>query len=114
MSLFTAMLIFAFFQKLVAAGTVESEWKKLCSKPKAGVVLLSAEERREAAAAELREAAVEMPEAAAGMPEAAAGPPSEDDAEAIPILEEEEETELNFPEPPHDPAPSPTEGDCAP
>ncbi|XP_016055853.1 PREDICTED: B-lymphocyte antigen CD20 [Miniopterus natalensis] len=42
LSLFTAMLIFAFFQKLVAAGTVESEWKKLCSKPKAVIISVTA------------------------------------------------------------------------
>lgn len=31
----SVMLIFAFFQKLVAAGIVENEWKRLCSRPKA-------------------------------------------------------------------------------
>ncbi|XP_036916378.1 B-lymphocyte antigen CD20 isoform X3 [Sturnira hondurensis] len=106
LSLFAVMLIFAFFQKLVTAGAVENEWRKLCSRPKADVVLLSAEERKEQAI-EIKEEVVELTEMSAQ-------PKNEEDIEIIPVQEEEEETEINFPEPPQDQESSPVENDSVP
>lgn len=107
LSLFAVMLIFAFFQKLITAGTVENEWKKLCSRPKADVVLLSAEEKKEKAI-EIKEDVVELTETTAQ-------PKNEEDIEIIPVLEEEEEeAEVNFPEPPQDQESSPIEDDSVP
>ncbi|XP_007954633.1 B-lymphocyte antigen CD20 [Orycteropus afer afer] len=34
LGIFAVMLVFSFFQKLVAAGIAENDWKQLCSKPK--------------------------------------------------------------------------------
>ncbi|XP_054581508.1 B-lymphocyte antigen CD20 [Eptesicus fuscus] len=106
LSLFAVMLIFAFFQKLVTAGTVENEWKKLCSRPKAVILLLSAEEKKEKAI-EIKEDVVELTEISAQ-------PKNEEDIEIIPVQEEEEETEVNFPEPPQDQESSPIEDDSVP
>ncbi|EPQ04091.1 B-lymphocyte antigen CD20 [Myotis brandtii] len=108
MSLFAVMLIFAFFQKLVTAGTVENEWKKLCSRPKADVVLLLSAEEKKEKAIEIKEDVVELTEISAQ-------PKIEEDIEIIPVLEEEEEeTEANFPEPPQDQESSPIEDDSVP
>ncbi|KAF6104897.1 membrane spanning 4-domains A1 [Phyllostomus discolor] len=106
LSLFAVMLIFAFFQKLVTAGAVENEWRKLCSRPKADVVLLSAEEKKEQAV-EIKEEVVELTETCVQ-------PKNEEDIEIIPVQEEEEETEINFPEPPQDQESSPVENDSVP
>ncbi|XP_057584790.1 B-lymphocyte antigen CD20 [Hippopotamus amphibius kiboko] len=117
---FAVMLIFAFLQKLVTAGTVENEWKKMCSRPKSNVVLLSAEEKKEEAI-EIKEEVVEQIEVSLQ-------PMNEEDIEIIPVQEEEEEeegggggegeggeeTEINFPEPPQDQEVSPIENDSVP
>ncbi|KAL2806010.1 B-lymphocyte antigen CD20 [Daubentonia madagascariensis] len=102
----SVMLIFAFFQELVVAGVVENEWKRMCSRPKANVVLLSAEEKKEQAI-EIKEEVVELTEISSQ-------PKNEEDIEIIPIQEEEEETEINFPEPPQDQGSSPIENDSTP
>ncbi|KAB1272677.1 B-lymphocyte antigen CD20 [Camelus dromedarius] len=104
--IFALLLIFALCQKLVTAGIVETEWKKMCSRRKANIVLLSAEEKKEQAI-EIKEEVVEQPEIA---PQ----PKNEEDIEIIPVQEEEEETEINFPEPPEEQESSPTENDGAP
>ncbi|KAM5317297.1 B-lymphocyte antigen CD20 [Glossophaga mutica] len=106
LSLFAVMLIFAFFQKLVTAGAIENEWRKLCSRPKADVILLSAEEKKEQAV-EIKEEVVELTEISVQ-------PKNEEDIEIIPVQEEEEETEINFPEPPQDQESSPVENDSVP
>uniref|UniRef100_A0A8D1WMG4 Membrane spanning 4-domains A1 n=2 Tax=Sus scrofa TaxID=9823 RepID=A0A8D1WMG4_PIG len=96
--------------KFVTAGTVENEWKKMCSRPKANVVLLSAEEKKEQAI-EIKEEVVEQTEIPSQ-------PKNEEEIEIIPVQEEEEEeeeeTEINFPEPPQDEESSPIENDSAP
>ncbi|KAM6160713.1 B-lymphocyte antigen CD20 [Erethizon dorsatum] len=106
LGILSVMLIFAFFQKLVAAGIVENEWKRLCSRPKANVVLLSAEEKKEQTA-EIKEEMVELIEVSSQ-------PKNEEEIEIIPVQEEEEETEVNFPEPPQDQESSPVENDSSP
>ncbi|XP_065739120.1 B-lymphocyte antigen CD20-like [Phocoena phocoena] len=110
LGIFAVMLLFAFLQKLVTAGTVENEWKKICSRPKANVVLLSAEEKKEQAI-EIKEEVVEQIEISSQ-------PKNEEDIEIIPVQEdeeeEEEETEITFPEPPQDQEASPTENDSVP
>ncbi|XP_054419606.1 B-lymphocyte antigen CD20 [Pteronotus mesoamericanus] len=105
LSLFAVMLIFAIFQKLVSAGTIENDWKKLCSRTKADVVLLSAEDKKEQA--------VERKEEMVELTEIAVQSKNEEDIEIIPVQEEEEETETNFPEPPQDQESSPIENDNA-
>uniref|UniRef100_A0A8C6DA68 Membrane spanning 4-domains A1 n=1 Tax=Moschus moschiferus TaxID=68415 RepID=A0A8C6DA68_MOSMO len=93
--------------KLVTAGTVENEWKKICSRPKANIVLLSAEEKKEQAI-EIKEELVEQTEMSSL-------PKNEEDTEIIPVQEEEEEeAEMNFPEPPQDQENSPIENDSVP
>ncbi|XP_063084248.1 B-lymphocyte antigen CD20 isoform X2 [Cavia porcellus] len=82
------------FLKLVAAGIVENEWKRLCSRPKASMVLLATEEKKEQTA-EIKEEIVELIEVSSQ-------PKTEEEIEIIPVQEEEEETEVNFPEPPQD------------
>ncbi|XP_063084249.1 B-lymphocyte antigen CD20 isoform X3 [Cavia porcellus] len=94
LGILSVMLIFAFFQKLVAAGIVENEWKRLCSRPKASMVLLATEEKKEQTA-EIKEEIVELIEVSSQ-------PKTEEEIEIIPVQEEEEETEVNFPEPPQD------------
>ncbi|XP_003920231.1 B-lymphocyte antigen CD20 isoform X1 [Saimiri boliviensis] len=105
LGIFSVMLIFAFFQELVIAGIVENEWKRMCSRPKSNVVLLSAEEKKEQAI-EIKEV-VELTETSSQ-------PKNEEDIEIIPIQEEEEEMEANFPEPPQDQESSPIENDSSP
>lgn len=99
----SVMLIFAFLQELVVAGIVENEWKRMCSRPKANVVLLSAEEKKEQAI-EIKEEVVELTEISSQRK-------NEEDIEIIPIQEEEE---TNFPEPPQDQESSPIENDSTP
>nr|XP_010333500.1 B-lymphocyte antigen CD20 isoform X2 [Saimiri boliviensis boliviensis] len=93
------------FLELVIAGIVENEWKRMCSRPKSNVVLLSAEEKKEQAI-EIKEV-VELTETSSQ-------PKNEEDIEIIPIQEEEEEMEANFPEPPQDQESSPIENDSSP
>ncbi|XP_032139175.1 B-lymphocyte antigen CD20 isoform X1 [Sapajus apella] len=105
LGILSVMLIFAFFQELVIAGIVENEWKRMCSRPKSNIVLLSAEEKKEQAI-EIKEV-VELTETSSQ-------PKNEEDIEIIPIQEEEEEMETNFPEPPQDQESSPIENDSSP
>uniref|UniRef100_A0A5F4W1I4 Membrane spanning 4-domains A1 n=1 Tax=Callithrix jacchus TaxID=9483 RepID=A0A5F4W1I4_CALJA len=105
LGILSVMLIFAFFQELVIAGIVENEWKRMCSRPKSNIVLLSAEEKKEQAI-EIKEV-VELTETSSQ-------PKNEEDIEIIPIQEEEEEMETNFPEPPQDQESSPVENDSSP
>ncbi|XP_054999232.1 B-lymphocyte antigen CD20 [Sorex araneus] len=101
LSIFAVMLIFAFLQKLVTAGVVENEWKSQCSRPKTNVVLLSAGGRKEEQ--------IEKPEVIE-MTQIPSQPPNEEGVEIIPV-QEEEEIEVNFPEPPQDQESSPIESD---
>ncbi|XP_058545129.1 B-lymphocyte antigen CD20 isoform X1 [Neofelis nebulosa] len=107
LSIFAVMVVFTLFQKLVTAGIVENEWKKLCSKPKADVVVLLAAEEKKEQLVEITEEAVELTEVSSQ-------PKNEEGIEIIPVQEEEEETEMNFPEPPQDQEPSPIENDSIP
>ncbi|NP_001009388.1 B-lymphocyte antigen CD20 [Felis catus] len=107
LSIFAVMVVFTLFQKLVTAGIVENEWKKLCSKPKADVVVLLAAEEKKEQLVEITEEAVELTEVSSQ-------PKNEEDIEIIPVQEEEEETEMNFPEPPQDQEPSLIENDSIP
>ncbi|XP_004646787.1 B-lymphocyte antigen CD20 [Octodon degus] len=106
LGILSVMLLFAVFQKLVAAGIVENEWKRLCSRPKANVVLLSAEEKKEQT--------VEVKEEMVELIEVSSQPKHEEEIEIIPVQEEEEETEVNFPEPPQDQESSAVEDDNSP
>ena len=63
------------------------------------VVLLSAEEKKEQA--------IEIKEEVAEQIEISSLPKNEEDIEIIPVQEEEEEAEMNFPEPPQDQEDSP-------
>ncbi|XP_076972225.1 B-lymphocyte antigen CD20 isoform X2 [Tamandua tetradactyla] len=94
------------FLKLVAGGIAENDWKRLCSKPKANVVLLSAEDKKEQVI-EIKEEVVELTEKSSQAK-------NEDDIEIIPVQEEAEEAEINFPEPPQDQESSPIENDSSP
>ncbi|XP_004715087.1 B-lymphocyte antigen CD20 [Echinops telfairi] len=109
LGIFAVMLIFSLLQKLVAAGIAENDWKRLCSRPKSNVVLLSAEEKKEHTI-DIKEQVVELTEIPSQ-------PKNEEDVEIIPVLEEEEEEEegeTNFPEPPQDQEFSPVENDSPP
>ncbi|XP_037374181.1 B-lymphocyte antigen CD20 [Talpa occidentalis] len=107
LGIFAVMLVFVFLQKLVTAGTVETEWKRMCSRPKANVILLSAEDKKEQVV-ELKEEMVELTEVSSQ-------PKNEEEIEIIPIQEEEEEeTEVNFPEPPQDQESLPIENESTP
>lgn len=46
LGILSVMLIFAFFQKLVTAGVVENDWKRVCSRSKPNVVLLAAGQKK--------------------------------------------------------------------
>ena len=70
------------------------------------VVLLAAEEKKEQL--------VEITEEAVELTEVSSQPKNEEGIEIIPVQEEEEETEMNFPEPPQDQEPSPIENDSIP
>lgn len=70
------------------------------------VVLLAAEEKKEQL--------VEITEEAVELTEVSSQPKNEEDIEIIPVQEEEEETEMNFPEPPQDQEPSLIENDSIP
>ncbi|XP_012884747.1 PREDICTED: B-lymphocyte antigen CD20 isoform X1 [Dipodomys ordii] len=112
LGILSVMLIFAFFQNLVTAGIVENEWKRTCSRHKASVVFLTAEEKKEQT--------IEVKEEMFELTEVSSQPKNEEDIEIIPIqaeeeeVEEEGETEINFPEPPQDQESSPIENDGSP
>ncbi|KAL1788026.1 B-lymphocyte antigen CD20 [Sigmodon hispidus] len=107
LGILSVMLIFAFFQKLVTAGIVENEWKRMCSRPKSNVVLLSAGEKKEQPI-KIKEEIIEL----SGV---APQPKNEEEIEIIPVQEEEEEeTEVNFPEPPQEQEPLPEENEICP
>uniref|UniRef100_A0A8C5KU20 Membrane-spanning 4-domains, subfamily A, member 1 n=1 Tax=Jaculus jaculus TaxID=51337 RepID=A0A8C5KU20_JACJA len=107
LGIFSVMLIFAFFQNLVTAGIVENEWKKMCSRPKDNVVLLSAEDKKEQTI-KIKEEIIELTEVSSQ-------PKNEEDIEIIPVQEEEEEErEMNFPEPPQDQESSTIETESSP
>uniref|UniRef100_A0A7N5JM42 Membrane spanning 4-domains A1 n=1 Tax=Ailuropoda melanoleuca TaxID=9646 RepID=A0A7N5JM42_AILME len=93
--------------KLVTAGIVENEWKKLCSKPKSDVVVLLAAEEK-------KEQPIETTEEMVELTELSSQPKNEEEIEIIPVQEEEEEMEVNFPEPPQDQESSPIENDSIP
>uniref|UniRef100_A0A8C0P6A8 Membrane spanning 4-domains A1 n=2 Tax=Canis lupus familiaris TaxID=9615 RepID=A0A8C0P6A8_CANLF len=93
--------------KLVTAGIVENEWKKLCSKPKSDVVVLLAAEEK-------KEQPIETTEEMVELTEIASQPKKEEDIEIIPVQEEEEELEINFAEPPQEQESSPIENDSIP
>uniref|UniRef100_A0A673UF92 Membrane spanning 4-domains A1 n=1 Tax=Suricata suricatta TaxID=37032 RepID=A0A673UF92_SURSU len=93
--------------KLVTAGIVENEWKKLCSRPKSDVVVLIAAEEKKEQPVEITEETVELTE----IPPQ---PKNEEGIEIIPVQEEEEEREMNFPEPPQDQESLPIENDSIP
>ncbi|XP_008838954.1 B-lymphocyte antigen CD20 [Nannospalax galili] len=109
LGILSVMLIFAFFQKLVTAGIVENEWKRMCSRPKANVVLLSAGEKKDQTIKTKEEIeTIELSE----MP---SQPKNEEEIEIIPVQEEEEEeAEINFPEPPQDQESLPVENEILP
>uniref|UniRef100_A0A7N5KCD1 Membrane spanning 4-domains A1 n=1 Tax=Ailuropoda melanoleuca TaxID=9646 RepID=A0A7N5KCD1_AILME len=107
LGIFAVMVIFTFFQKLVTAGIVENEWKKLCSKPKSDVVVLLAAEEK-------KEQPIETTEEMVELTELSSQPKNEEEIEIIPVQEEEEEMEVNFPEPPQDQESSPIENDSIP
>ncbi|XP_040859967.1 B-lymphocyte antigen CD20 [Ochotona curzoniae] len=105
LGIFSVMLIFAFFQQLVTAGIVENEWKRMCSRPKANVVLLSAEEKKEQT--------IQMKEEVE-LTEVSIQPKNEEDIEIIPVQEEEEEPEVTLAEPLQDEEFAPVENDDSP
>ncbi|XP_072601797.1 B-lymphocyte antigen CD20 isoform X1 [Vulpes vulpes] len=107
LGVFAVMVIFTFFQKLVTAGVVENEWKKLCSKPKSDVVVLLAAEEK-------KEQPIETTEEMVELTEISSQPKKEENIEIIPVQEEEEELEINFAEPPQEQESSPIENDSIP
>ncbi|XP_059116403.1 B-lymphocyte antigen CD20 isoform X2 [Peromyscus eremicus] len=107
LGILSVMLIFAFFQKLVTAGIVENEWKRMCSRPKSNVVLLSAGEKKEQT--------IKMKEEIIELSGVSSQPKNEEEIEIIPVQEEEEEeTEINFPEPPQEQESLPVENEISP
>ena len=77
------------------------------------IVLLSAEEKKEQAI-EIKEEVVEQTEVAEQI-EISSLPKNEEDIEIIPVQEEEEEeAEMNFPDPPQDQGDVPIENDSVP
>ncbi|EDL41411.1 membrane-spanning 4-domains, subfamily A, member 1, isoform CRA_a [Mus musculus] len=101
------MLISAFFQKLVTAGIVENEWKRMCTRSKSNVVLLSAGEKNEQT--------IKMKEEIIELSGVSSQPKNEEEIEIIPVQEEEEEeAEINFPAPPQEQESLPVENEIAP
>ncbi|XP_068964615.1 B-lymphocyte antigen CD20 [Petaurus breviceps papuanus] len=82
------MLIFTFLQNFLVACIVEDEWKTLCSGTQIGVLLLSAEERKEQAVQ---------------LTVVSSQPKDEEEMETLPA--QEEEKEANFPDPPQENSP---------
>ncbi|XP_027714653.1 B-lymphocyte antigen CD20 isoform X2 [Vombatus ursinus] len=82
------MLIFTFLQNLLVACIAEDEWKTLCSGTQTGVLLLSAEERKE----QVVQLTVEPSQ-----------PKDEEEMETLPA--QEEEKEAHFPDPPQESSP---------
>lgn len=107
LGILSVMLISAFFQKLVTAGVVENEWKRICSRPKSNVVLLSAGEKKEQT--------IKMKEEIIELSGVSSQPKNEEEIEIIPVQEEEEEeAEINFPAPPQEQESLPVENEIAP
>lgn len=109
LGILSVMLIFAFFQKLVTAGIVENEWKRMCSRSKANVVLLAAGEKKEQTIKMKEE--IEIIE----LSEVPSQPKNEEGIEIIPVEEEEEAAaEITFPEPPPEQESLPTANEISP
>lgn len=108
LGILSVMLISAFFQKLVTAGVVENEWKRVCSRPKSNVVLLSAGEKKEQT--------IKMKEEIIELSGVSSQPKNEEEIEIIPVQEEEEEeeAEINFPAPPQEQESLPVENEISP
>ncbi|XP_031245623.1 B-lymphocyte antigen CD20 [Mastomys coucha] len=107
LGILSVMLISAFFQKLVTAGVVENEWKRICSRPKSNVVLLSAGEKKEQTI-KMKEEIIELSGVSSQLK-------NEEEIEIIPVQEEEEEeAEINFPAPPQEQESLPVENEIAP
>lgn len=107
LGILSVMLISAFFQKLVTAGIVENDWKRMCSRPKSNVVLLSAGEKKEQTI-KMKEEIIELSGVSSQLR-------NEEEIEIIPVQEEEEEeTEINFPEPPQEQESLPVENEITP
>lgn len=107
LGILSVMLISAFFQKLVTAGVVENEWKRVCSRPKSNVVLLSTGEKKEQT--------IKMKEEIIELSGVSSQPKNEEEIEIIPVQEEEEEeAEINFPAPPQEQESLPVESEISP
>ncbi|XP_057635063.1 B-lymphocyte antigen CD20 [Chionomys nivalis] len=107
LGILSVMLIFAFFQKLVTAGVVENDWKRVCSRSKPNVVLLAAGQKKEQTI-KMKEEIIELSGVSPQLK-------NEEEIEIIPVQEEEEEeTEVNFPEPPQEQESLPVENEISP
>lgn len=107
LGILSVMLISAFFQKLVTAGIVENEWKRMCTRSKSNVVLLSAGEKNEQT--------IKMKEEIIELSGVSSQPKNEEEIEIIPVQEEEEEeAEINFPAPPQEQESLPVENEISP
>ncbi|CAO2584748.1 B-lymphocyte antigen CD20 [Lemmus lemmus] len=107
LGILSVMLISAFFQKLVTAGVVENDWKRVCSRSKSNVVLLSAGQKKEQTI-KMKEEVIELSGVSPQLK-------NEEEIEIIPVQEEEEEeTEVNFPEPPQEQESLPVENEISP
>ncbi|KAH0512674.1 B-lymphocyte antigen CD20 [Microtus ochrogaster] len=107
LGILSVMLIFAFFQKLVTAGVVENDWKRVCSRSKPNVVLLAAGQKKEQTI-KVKEEIIELSGVSPQLK-------NEEEIEIIPVQEEEEEeTEVNFPEPPQEQESLPVENEISP
>lgn len=108
LGILSVMLISAFFQKLVTAGVVENDWKRVCSRSKSNVVLLSAGQKKEQTI-KMKEEIIELSGVSPQLK-------NEEEIEIIPVQEEEEEeeTEVNFPEPPQEQESLPVENEISP
>ncbi|KAK7796968.1 hypothetical protein U0070_023582, partial [Myodes glareolus] len=107
LGILSVMLISAFFQKLVTAGVVENDWKRVCSRSKSNVVLLAAGQKKEQTI-KVKEEIIELSGVSPQLKK-------EEEIEIIPVQEEEEEeTEVNFPEPPQEQESLPVENEISP
>lgn len=107
LGILSVMLISAFFQKLVTAGVVENDWKRVCSRSKSNVVLLAAGQKKEQTI-KVKEEIIELSGVSPQLQK-------EEEIEIIPVQEEEEEeTEVNFPEPPQEQESLPVENEISP
>nr|XP_048298650.1 B-lymphocyte antigen CD20 isoform X2 [Myodes glareolus] len=95
------------FLKLVTAGVVENDWKRVCSRSKSNVVLLAAGQKKEQTI-KVKEEIIELSGVSPQLKK-------EEEIEIIPVQEEEEEeTEVNFPEPPQEQESLPVENEISP